>query len=826
MRRGLRLYILISVALVVGFAGQATLAWLTRDWDDDGPLSKYAPTLQGPLPGAVGLDRALEVAFPVEDRDVKGYDYRIVGGMVRDRPYYGVYMIDKKTGDAWWAEVVDGDGRIVRDPGVIKDGGAWRWLGRVKTVGDLALAAAFVAGMPIFGWLYYRVPRPGKPRGARPPKKWEQSSALITLAAVPVVGWLPLWFLPGVSRARKQRAFMQAAFIWIGFFTFTAWFDDTTELDELSVFTLVMVTLAFVWCIVGGRFVLAPEGFGWPENELAERPPPPPRPARPRKRQPAVAVPSTAMPGPAANSDRLPFDVERPDGLPNFAKVGGMAGLKTELKSTIGLMLAFEQEADAYRITWNGLLLHGPPGVGKTFIARAVAGEFGLNLIQVSAGELVSAYRGESSRNVDDCFRFAATKIPCLLFFDEFDAVAQNRQDWPDAEARRTVGQLLQALEEYRSVSELIVMAATNHLDDLDPAVIRPGRFDRHVRVDLPDTEARAAIFAACLEARPQTRSLDLAELARKSAGMTPAAIAQTVEVAALEAFRDAATRGHVVELTQRRMEAALANRGGKDKPLVEDWTWESLILPEDTKAELQELQYVIEEPETARRLGVEPPTGVLLTGPPGTGKTTIAKVLAAQAKCSFYPVSAGDITSMWLGESERNIQRLFERARENRPSIIFIDEIDAIASRRGEYGSYDRQINELLQEMDGISGQEGVFVLAATNRPDQLDPAVLRGGRLSRTIEIPVPDAAGRLGLLRLFTRKMPLVGVDLDRVVTATGGASGADLKALCQQAGLCALVRARREKVKTPAVIAGDFDEALANRAASQSAQRGGG
>ena len=329
----------------------------------------------------------------------------------------------------------------------------------------------------------------------------------------------------------------------------------------------------------------------------------------------------------------------------------------------------------------------------------------------------------------------------------------------------------------------------------------------------------------ACLNDRPQSGNVDLEELAKKAAGLTPAAIAQTVELAALDAFRDAATRGHIVQLTGRRLEEALSSRGGKDRPLVEDWTWESLILPEDTKAELQELQYVIEDPDMARQLGVEPPTGVLLTGPPGTGKTTIAKVLAAQANCSFYPVSAGDITSMWLGESERNIQRLFERARENRPSIIFIDEIDAIASRRGEYGSYDRQINELLQEMDGISGQQGIFVLAATNRPDQLDPAVLRGGRLSRTIEIPAPDADGRMGLLRLFTKKMPLFGVNLDAVVAATEGASGADLRALCQQAGLCALVRARREKIKTPVVTGADFDEALADRAESLAARHGG-
>ena len=201
----------------------------------------------------------------------------------------------------------------------------------------------------------------------------------------------------------------------------------------------------------------------------------------------------------------------------------------------------------------------------------------------------------------------------------------------------------------------------------------------------------------------------------------------------------------------------------------------------------------MVKNPDLARTLGVEPPTGLLLTGPPGTGKTTIAKVLAAQAGCSFYPITGADVTSPWLGESERSIARLFERARENQPSIIFLDEIDAIAGKRGEWGGYDRQINQLLAEIDGVGGQRGVFVLGATNRPDQLDPALLRGGRLSRTIEIPLPDFKGRIALLQLFTAGMPLDRVDVDGLARRTAGLSGADLKALCQQAAVEALTRA---------------------------------
>ncbi|HJV08652.1 MAG TPA: AAA family ATPase, partial [Acidimicrobiales bacterium] len=266
---------------------------------------------------------------------------------------------------------------------------------------------------------------------------------------------------------------------------------------------------------------------------------------------------------------------------------------------------------------------------------------------------------------------------------------------------------------------------------------------------------------------------------------------------------------GQVVLVTGAHLKAALDQRGGTDRPTVEDWTWDKLILPAATKAELQQVVAMVKNPDLARTLGVEPPTGLLLTGPPGTGKTTIAKVLAAQAGCSFYPITGADVTSPWLGESERSIARLFDRARENQPSIIFLDEIDAIAGKRGEWGGYDRQINQLLAEIDGVGGQRGVFVLGATNRPDQLDPALLRGGRLSRTIEIPLPDFKGRIALLQLFTAGMPLDRVDVDALARRTAGLSGADLKALCQQAAVEALTRA------SAVVAAADFDAALAKR-----------
>jgi transitional endoplasmic reticulum ATPase len=286
------------------------------------------------------------------------------------------------------------------------------------------------------------------------------------------------------------------------------------------------------------------------------------------------------------------------------------------------------------------------------------------------------------------------------------------------------------------------------------------------------------------------------------------------VDSAALEVFREATETGQQLELDAGHLLAAVERYGGEDRPTVEHWSWDSLILPDEIKAQLQQLQAVIEDPESAKRFGVDPPTGLLLAGPPGTGKTTVAKVLAAQARASFYPISGADVISKWVGDSERNIRQLFDRARENRPSIVFIDEIDAIAGRRGEsLGVHDSHVNQLLAEIDGLGGQRGVFVVGATNRPDQLDPALLRGGRLSRTIFLGLPDETGRLAMLKLHTARMPTVGVRLDELAAATDGFSPADLKSLAQEAALAAMTRTSQTEEEAPSVTPEDFVEAIA-------------
>ncbi|HET7488867.1 MAG TPA: AAA family ATPase [Acidimicrobiales bacterium] len=543
----------------------------------------------------------------------------------------------------------------------------------------------------------------------------------------------------------------------------------------------------------------------------APPPPPPPAPVVPRF-EPAplrAPEPASARRRPAETSD---LEVVSPDRLPRFADVGGMEAVKTELSDTLGPVLADPAQAVRYRITWNGVLLHGPPGTGKSFLARAAAGEFGCSLVEVDTADLVSSDRGGGPARVERAFATAARHLPCVLVLDELDSVAADRADATDpGEGSTVLTQLLQSIEEWRKEPRLVVMATTNAVDELDPAVTRPGRFDRHVRVDLPDHAGRVAVLRAALRDRPLQATIDLDTIARRTARQTPASLAQLVELAALAAFRQSSGTGRIVQISYEHLDDALEQRGGKDRPTVEEWSWERLVLDERVLAELRQVQELIEDPEKAAAYGVDPPSGLLLVGPPGTGKTTIAKVLAAEAACSFYPVTASDLTSKWVGESERAVARLFRRARANCPSIVFLDEVDAIGAGRGQLSAYDRQLDQLLAEMDGISTTPGVYVVGATNRPQSVDPALRRGGRLSRTIELPLPGVDQRRRLLEQLTASMPLVDVDLAALAADTEGLSGADLKALLQQAALEAMIRQAGAGTRSD-ITRGDIERAL--------------
>jgi len=496
----------------------------------------------------------------------------------------------------------------------------------------------------------------------------------------------------------------------------------------------------------------------------------------------------------------------------DFSKVGGMHALKEQVRRIIRVVHTERDEARRYGIERNGILLYGPPGCGKTFFAEAIAGEFGLNFLRVDLGSAQTKYVGGASENVERLFREARGKAPCLLFFDEFDAVAGRRDDSPSQHEQQMVNALLQQIDACRDVPGLVLAAATNRLDAIDPAAVREGRFDYKVEIYKPDFDARREILQVLLADRPHDGSADVTRLAQDMEGFTAAQVRHVVDEAAMTAMEadSPISKGHLRQAYRRHVTSR--RYGGKRL------CWADLILPADTKRRLQLVERFIEESELARELGVEAPSGLLLFGPPGTGKTTLAQVLASETDASFYAINAADIFSKWFGESEQKVKELFEQARNSVPAIIFIDEIEAVLGRRSEAqsgGGHARNsvVNTFLAEMDGLEPNGRVLVVGATNRPELLDDAAVRPGRLSEAIEIGLPDDEARLAMLELFTRQMPLEpAVELEEVAAGTEGASGADLKGLCTAAGRNAFLRELGEDDEEKTISMADFEAAL--------------
>ncbi|HET9050754.1 MAG TPA: AAA family ATPase [Candidatus Dormibacteraeota bacterium] len=561
-----------------------------------------------------------------------------------------------------------------------------------------------------------------------------------------------------------------------------------------------------------------------PAPAVAEAPPPPPppapvrapveqqwsnysvrpdqRPTPPREQERPRPPRTPAADGPSGK-DAFTVRVRPPSQLRTFADVGGMDKLKRELHRSIGILV---RQPDAVRdldYHFSGLLLHGPPGVGKSYIAEAAAGEFGMSFCRLSIGEVLSHWLGDSEKRLREAFSVAAIQAPCILFLDEFDAVAARRAQGgrSDSFDRRLLDQLLLLLDDAHAHPGVLVIAATNDVQSLEPSAIREGRFDRQIFVDVPDRPARRAIFATHLRGRRTDGRIDLDDVADRSAGLTAAAVKSIVVTAAglaIEAYEQREIP--VAEITNPLLDRAIAERRGRDCPMLEPRGWDELVLAPGTIADLQRLVRMLEAPDEMRRRGLKPVTGALLWGPPGTGKSTIARVIASQTDgaVNFYPVRGSDLLTGTLGSSPARVRDLFERARQYAPSVIFLDEADAILHRRGvghDSASQERDtvIAEFLGQMDGLSTRPGVFVLAATNLPDTLDPAVLRSGRLTRIIEIPLPELEQRVHLFRLFTRGMRLGrDVDLEGLARICRDASGADIEAVCAEAGYQTLDR----------------------------------
>jgi transitional endoplasmic reticulum ATPase len=507
--------------------------------------------------------------------------------------------------------------------------------------------------------------------------------------------------------------------------------------------------------------------------------------------------------------------------LETFADVGGLDEVKESLRSTIGAILDRPDDAARYRVVHNGILFHGPPGTGKTLLSRALAGEYGLRYLRFSPASIASAYVHEAASNLQRLFDTARENTPCLLFLDEVDTIASARDDHPSADHREVVTQLMNCLEEYRATPGLVIAAATNSIDRLDPG-LREGRFDAKILVPLPDPAGRKQIVRVHLERRRDAvdwSEIDLDEIA---------AVTQGRNAAALEGFVTAAAQAALAEqraIEQRDVMAAVRAREGGERVVLENpVAWDDVVLPDDVRESLLEVLNVFVRPDLARTLGVTAPAGLLLWGPPGTGKTTIAKAMATEVAASFYEHSSADLLSKWAGESEEKVAKLFARAKANRPAIVFIDEIDGLLRKRGGDAASpweERVVGQFLRELDGLDHQEGVLLVGATNRIDIIDPAI-QGRRLT-TVEVGLPDGAGRLRLLRVLCRDSNLAeDVDLASLARSTEGMSGADLKRLRDAAGMKALTRAARGDgvASTAAIEMSDFDAALVTLRASSS------
>ena len=513
-----------------------------------------------------------------------------------------------------------------------------------------------------------------------------------------------------------------------------------------------------------------------------------------------------------------------------YEDIGGLKHVVPKVREMIEVPLRHPEVFDRLGIDPpKGVLLHGPPGTGKTLLAKAVANESGVHFIPVAGPEIVSKWYGGSEQNLRKIFEDAEKNSPSIIFFDEIDAIAPKREEVHGEVERRMVSQLLSLMDGLSQRGKVVVIAATNRPNALDPALRRPGRFDREIEIGVPDKKGRKEILQIHTRNMP-LQAVNLDELADRTYGFVGADLSSLAKEAAMSSLRrvlpditnlkendnipaDVLEKLKVgtkdFEYGLRMVQPSAMREVLVEIPRVK---WDEVGGLENVKSALKEaVEWPLDNPEAFKRLGITPPKGILMYGPPGCGKTHIVKALANETGTNFISVKGPEMFSKWVGESERRLRDIFRKARQVAPAIIFFDEIDSMAPRRGGgQGSRvsEQLVSQLLTEMSGVESLEGVVVVAATNRPDMIDPALMRPGRFDKLIYVPAPDYETRQEILNIHTKEMPMKKINLDDIVKNTEGYSGADLEALVKEAGLAAL----RENINAKEVVKKNFDTAF--------------